>query len=124
MENISKENGWLRVKSAIAQWKKKFSLSYLFGGRVLTEDFFIKQSKLFLLIFCLIIIFISNRYYCAKKLTEMGRLKKEMVDLRYRQVILTIRLTAASQQAKIEELLQEKGLELTKNNTTIYQIQK
>ena len=104
--------------------KKKSSLSYILGGKVLTEDFIIKQSKLMILLFCLIIIFISNRYYCAKKLTEMDNLKKEQEDLKHEQVILTTRLTANSRQSKIEKLLNEKGIELTKKNTTVYEIHK
>jgi len=104
--------------------KKKLSPSYILGGKVLTEDFFIKQSKLLLLIFCLILLFISNRYSCAKKLTEMDLLKKELINLSYEEVILTTRLTTVSRQSHIEELLKNKGIELTKNNAVIYQIHK
>ena len=104
--------------------KKKPSLSYIFGGKVLTEDFVIKQSKLLILIFCLIIVFISNRYNCSKKLTEMDGLKKELINLQYEQVILTTRLTAISRQSRIEELLKEKGSELSIFTDTVYQIHK
>ena len=116
-ENKNKEP---KVKSG----KKKKKLSYFFGGSVLTEDFVIKQSKLLFLIFCLILLFISNRYYCAKKLSEMDMLKKELIDLNYEQVFLTTRLTAITRQSQIEELLREKGSVLTKGNTTVYQIRK
>jgi len=118
-ENKNKEP---EVKSG--KKKKKPSLSYILGGKVLTEDFVIKQSKLLLLIFCLILLFISNRYSCSKKLTEMDNLKQELVDLNYEQVLLTTRLTAISRQSQIEELLREKGIELTKENITVYQIRK
>jgi hypothetical protein len=118
-ENKSKEQ---EVKSG--KRKKKPSLSYILGGKVLTEDFVVNQSKLFFLIFCLIILFISNRYYCSKKLSEMDRLKKELVDLNYEQVFLISRLTEINQLSKIEELLRKQGVELSKNNTTIYQIKK
>ena len=95
----------------------------MLNGKLLTEDFIIKQSKLFLLIFFLILIFISNRYYCSKKLTEMDNLKKELVRLKNEQVDLTFRLTRISRQAQIEGSLKDKGIELT-NNTTVYQIHK
>jgi hypothetical protein len=94
------------------------------NGQFLTEDFIVKQSKLFFLIFCLILVFISNRYYCAKKLTEMDNLKKDLVRLQNEQVDLNTRLTKISRQAQIEGLLKENGIELTKGNTTVYQIQK
>jgi hypothetical protein len=104
--------------------KKKLSTRDIFQGKIFTEDFFVKQSKLLFLIFCLILIFISNRYYCSKKLTEMNILKNELIKLKNDQVDLTTRLTRISQQMRIEELLNEKGIELTKGNTTVYQIQK
>jgi len=104
--------------------KKKKKLSYYLGGKILTEDFVVKQSKLLFLIFCLILLFISNRYYCSKKLTEMDKLNKELLDLNYEQVFLTRKLTAISRQSQIEELLREKGIELKKDNATIFQIQK
>jgi hypothetical protein len=117
-------NSRLRIKPAMTKKKKKPSLSYILGGKVLTEDFVVKQSKLFFLIFCLILLFISNRYHCSKKLTEMDELKKELVNLKYEQVMLTTRLTRISRQSQIEELLREKGSELSKNNTTVYQIRR
>jgi hypothetical protein len=105
--------------------KKKFSTTEFLNGKYLIEEFVVKQSKLLLLIFCLIIAFISNRYSCSKKLTEMDNLKKELVSLRNVQVDLTTRLTIISKQAQIEGLLRENGIELSKGNTTtVYQIQK
>jgi len=104
--------------------KKKSSLSYILGGKVLTEDFVVKQSGLLLLIFCLILVFISNRYYCSKKVSEMDRLKNELIELNYEKVFLTTRLTTVSREPQIEELVREKGIELTKGNTNIYQIRK
>jgi hypothetical protein len=121
MESESKN----REKEAQSGKKKeKWSLSYLLGGKVLIEDFVVKQSKLLFLIFCLILLFISNRYYCSKKVTEMDKLKRELVDLNSEQVFLISRLTKISGQSKVEDLLKEKGIELTKGSTTVYQIRK
>jgi len=135
-----KINNEPKVKSEKKKWKfswrdlfkkfswrnlfKNFSWSDLFNGKLLTEDFIIKQSKLLLLIFCLILVFISNRYYCSKKLTEMNNLKNEQVKLQNEQVDLTFRLTKITRQTQIEELLKGKNIELTKENTTVYEIHK
>lgn len=119
MEPEEKTNG---TEKKSGNKKNKPSLSYIFGGKVLTEDFFIKQSKLLFLIFCLIILFISNRYNCAKKLTEMDNLKRELIGLRNENVILTTKLTTIKRKAHIEELLQAKGIELTKDSTAVYMI--
>jgi len=104
--------------------KKKILFRDLLNGKLLTEDFIAKQSKLFFLVFCLILLFITNRYYCSKQLTEMDKLKKELVNLNSEKVFLTTRLTAISRQAQIENLLREKGIDLKKENTTIYLIHK
>ena len=102
----------------------KKTFRYWINGIFFTEDFIIKQSKLLILIFFLIIIFISNRYYCSKELTKMDNLKKEQAILKNVQVDLNSRLTKISRQAQIEELLKEKGIEMTKSNTTVYEIHK
>jgi len=119
-ENNNKES---EEKSAKKK-KKHYWLTYIFGGKILTEDFIIKQSKLFFLIFCLILIFISNRYYCSKKLTEMDSLKKEQARLQDQQTSLISRLTKISGESQIEELLKRKEIELTRENTTVYEIHK
>ena len=119
-ENQNKEQEKRTVKS-----KKKHSLAYIFGGKVLTEEFIVKQSGLLLTIFILILIFITNRYYCAKQLTEMDILKRELSDLTSEQVNINYELTSISGQLHIEELLREKGVELRKSNTdTVYQIKR
>jgi len=126
MDNVKMETENKNINTDVTpeNKKKKSWLLRLFRGDVLTENFIIKQSGLLFLIFCLILLFISNRYYCSKKLSEMDRLKRELVDLKYEEVFLTTRLTAVSRQSQIEELLRKKEIELTKGNTTIYQIRK
>jgi len=105
--------------------KKKSSLSYIFGGKVLTEEYIVKQSGLIFLIFFLVILFITNRYSCAKQLTEMDRLKKELIELRSEQVNLSYDLTLISGESQIEELLKKKRIDLKKGNATVvYQIKK
>ena len=120
-ENQSKEEP--EKKTGKKKNRPWLSLSYIFGGKVLTEDFIVKQSGLLLTIFILILLFITNRYYCAKQLTEMDKLKKELIDLKNEQINLIYDLTSISGQSQIEELLRKKGVEVTKaNTTTVYQI--
>ena len=104
--------------------KKSFmqKLSYLLGGNILTERFISKQSGLLLMIFFFILIFITNRYYCAKQLTEMDKLKKELIYLENERVNLNSRLTKISRQMQIEESLRKNEIELSRDNTNVYQI--
>ena len=118
------ENNTIEPATTEKKKKKKLSFRDWINGKLLTEDFIVKQSKLFLLIFFLIIVFITNRYYCSKQLSEMNRLKIELSRLQNEQVDLTSRLTRTTQQAKIEELLKGKGIELSKDSATVYEIHK
>ena len=104
--------------------KKGLSITYFLGGKVLTEDYIIKQSGLLFWIFILILAFITNRYFCAKQLTEMDRLKKELIDLENENVNLNSRLTRNSRQFHIEESLRKQGIDLSKGNKTVYEIRK
>ena len=128
MEPENKNNS-SEIKPEKKKWK--FSLrNFLNGirnflnGNILLEGFITKQGKLLALIFCLILLFITNRYYCSKQLTEMDNLKKELSDLNSEKVFLNTRLTAIRQQSQIEALLRENGIELKKDNATVYQISK
>jgi len=122
---MSTENQNKEPEKGAGKKKNRNSIAYIFGGRMFTEDFIIKQSGLILTIFILILIFISNRYYCAKQLTEMDRLKRELTELKGEQVDLLNELTPIKDQLHIEALLKEKGIELKKANTkTVYKIKK
>ena len=109
---------------ANAKKKKKNSLSHILGGGFLTEDFVIRQSKLLILIVFMIIIFISNRYSCMKKLTEIENLKTKLEDVKYDNLIISTELTSGSRQSQIEELLATKGIGLRSSKASVYKIKK
>jgi cell division protein FtsL len=104
--------------------KKKNSLSHILGGGVLTEDFVAQQYKLLILIVFLIIMFISNRYSCMKKLTEIENLKTKLQDVKYENLIISTELTSNSRQSQIEEMLAKKGMGLRSSKASVYEIQK
>lgn len=104
--------------------KKRFSINRILGGDILAEDFVIKQSKLLILIVFLIIIFISNRYSCAKKLTEIEDLQRQVMDVKYENLIISTELTTNSRQSQIESLLEKKGIELAGPKTPPFEIKK
>ena len=120
--NLENQNKETEKKSGKKKRNFLYFFMYFFSGKLLTEDFFIKQSKLFLMIFVLILIFISNRYNCSKQLSEMDRLKQELIRLENEKINLNSRLTRISRQIQIEELLQKQGVELTSANPNVYKI--
>jgi len=94
------------------------------GGDILSEDFVVKQSKLIILITFLFVLFISNRYSCLKKLTEIDRLKTELRELKSENLVISTQLTTNSRQSQIEALVEEKGLNLSGSKTPAYKIHK
>ena len=69
----------------------------IFLGRFISNDILIRQWKRILVIVILLFIYISNRYTCQQKITQIGELQKHLVDVRYSQV---------------EKLIESKGLDL------------
>lgn len=112
------------AESKSTKKKKRNSLSHIFGGGFLTEDFVIRQSKLLILIVFLIIVFISNRYYCMKKLTEIENLKTKLQEVKYENLIISTELSSHSRQSQIEGLLANKGIELRLSKAAVYEIRK
>jgi cell division protein FtsL len=103
---------------------KKISVKDVIDGRFLTEEFVSKHLKLLVLIVILIIIFISNSYSCMKKLTEIDELKLQLKDVKYENLIISTQLTTTSRQSQIEDLLKEKGIELSSPTVPALEIQK
>lgn len=113
-----------RDKKKRAPRKRKLSLPHILGGEILVEDFVIKQSKLILLIVFLIIVFISNRYSCAKKLTRIEDLNRKLTDVKYENLVISTELTLHSRQSQIELLLERKGIELSSPKVPPFEIRK
>ncbi len=106
----------------VSSKKKKVSVGHILGGDILKEDFVVKQSKLIILIAFLFVLLISNRYSCLKKLTEIDRLKTELKDVKYENLVISTELTTHSRQSQVETMIAEKGLNLAGTKTPAYEI--
>jgi hypothetical protein len=118
------ENEDINAEKKEPRKRKKSSLSKILGGDILTEDFVVKQSKLIILIVFLILVFISNRYSCAKKLTRIEDLSTRLKNVKYENLIIATELTTHSRQSQIEELLKIRGIELESSKTPAFEIHK
>jgi hypothetical protein len=103
--------------------RKKNSVTNLFRGDIL-EEIVLKQFCLMALIVSLIIIFISNDYYCKKKLTEIEDLKDSLKDVKYENLIILTELTSISRQSQVKELLKKNNIELAGSTTPAFEIKK
>ncbi|MDR0681491.1 MAG: hypothetical protein LBG15_06550 [Dysgonamonadaceae bacterium] len=102
---------------------KKNLMTNLFRGDIL-EEIVVKQFYLMALIVSLIFIFISNDYYCKKKLTEIEDLKDSLKDVKYENLIILTELTSISRQSQVKELLKKNNIELTGPTTPAFEIKK
>lgn len=102
----------------------KRSFVHVFGGSVLTENFFLKNMKFILVIVVIMLIFISHRYTVLQKMSDVERLQRELKDAKYESLTISSKLTEASRQAQIERRVQDAGLELKVANEPVYRIKK
>ncbi len=104
--------------------KQKFSIAHILGGGILSEDFVVKQSKLMIMIAFLFVVFISNRYSCMRKLTEIEDLQRQLRDVKYENLVISTKLTSNSRQSQIEEQINKRKMNLKASKTSAYKIQK
>ena len=100
------------------------SFVHVFGGNVLTENFFVRNITFIVVLVVIMILFISHRYTVLQRIAEMERLKVELKDAKYESLDISSDLTEASRQGQIEKREEEPGLELKINNQPVYRIQK
>lgn len=110
------------MKIKLAGIKKSFV--HIFGGSVLTENFFLKNMRFILIIVAIMLFFISHRYTVLQKMSDIERLQRELKDAKYESLTISSKLTEASRQAQIERRVQEAGLDLQVADEPVYRIKK
>ena len=100
------------------------SFVHVFGGSVLTENFFLRNMRFILVIVLIMFLFISHRYTVLQKMSEIERLERVLKDARYESLTISSSLTEASRQGEIERRVVEACLELIVTNEPVYLIGK
>ena len=99
------------------------SFVHVFGGSVLTENFFLLNMRFILVLVVVIILFISHRYTMLQGMSDVERLQRELKDVKYEALTISSSLTEASRQGEIERRVEEAGLELKVSNEPVYFIE-
>ena len=86
----------------------RFSISRTLGG-VIIARFAQRQMKLMLLICALLILHISCRYMCQKKLVELDRLEARIVEAHNKAIVCSSILTKKSRESNVLKRLYETG---------------
>jgi cell division protein FtsL len=100
----------------------KKSVMHVMGGTILTEDFFMKNTRFMLVVFVLIVLYISNRYSCISKMAEIESLRRELKDAKYESLTISSELTGISRQSQVESLLEKNGVDLITPTDPAYKI--
>ena len=100
------------------------SFVHVFGGSVLTENFFLRNMRFILVVVLMMFLFISHRYSVLQKMSEIERLERVLKDARYESLTISSSLTEASRQGEIERRVAAAALELKVTNEPVYHIGK
>ena len=87
---------------------KHMSIRSILGGDILANDFLKRQTKLFILIMILTILYISNRYEHQQEMLRINNLKDTLIDVRYKALNRSSELMEKSRQSRIEEYISTK----------------
>ena len=100
------------------------SFVHVFGGSVLTEDFFLKNMRFLIVVVVVMFLFISHRYEVLHQMGEIEKLQHRLRDAKYESLTISSKLTEASRQGEIERRIEEAGLELKVTNEPVYYLDK
>lgn len=100
------------------------SFVHVFGGNILTEDFFSKNLSFIIMLVVVMILFISQKYTVLRRISEMERLKVELKDAKFESLNISSNLTEISRRSQIEKMVESSGLELETTKEPVYRIHK
>lgn len=101
--------------------KKK--IMYVLGGNLLAEDFIVKNARFLLVIFLIIVLYISNRYSCIEKMSKIEKLQRELRDVKHESLTISATLVGVSRETRVEDLVRSKGVELELNTEPVYKLE-
>lgn len=91
---------------------KSSSFRDFLNGNILNKNFVRKQFKLMLLLAFLAFIYIDNRYFCEKQITEEVKLKKELQDIKFESLTISAKVTTLGRRTYVLDYINSKGLDL------------
>lgn len=95
-----------------AKQKKKRGIKSWFDGDMLLSPLLQRHLGLFLLVFVLIIAYVSNRYAFQREQVEIKLLRDELNDVKYEALARSSELMERSRESNIQRFIKERGSEL------------
>lgn len=100
--------------------KKK--IMYVLGGNILAEDIIIKNIRFIILFIAIIMLYISNRFSCIDKMSQIEKLQHELRDVKYESLTISAKLIGVSRETKVESLVKSKGVDIKLNTEPVYKV--
>lgn len=103
---------WRTVKGVLLFVLSLLNPKNLFSGKMISIDFILHRWKTLLTVFILLMFYISNRYSCQQKVSQIGMLRKEVEELGYRSLDMFVRLKRLQKEESVFRAVQDSTLNL------------
>lgn len=105
-------NFWRALKRVLLFVLSMLNPKNLFSGKMISIDFILHRWKTLLVVFLLLMFYISNRYSCQQKVTHIGVLRKEVEELGYRSLDMFVRLKRIQREEAVIKAVRDSALDL------------
>lgn len=96
----------------MAEPKKKRNIKAWFDGDMLLNPILHRHLGLILLVFALIIVYVSNRYAFQQEQVQIQHLRSELEDVKYEALARSGELMEKSRESNIQRFIVAQGSEL------------
>ena len=112
------------MENGFKEFWSNFHPKDLLQGRIISHDVLMRQWKKIAVIMVLLLVYISNRYTCQQKISELNRLRQELTDVRYEALTISAELMGKSRQSQVKKLMEEKGLSLEESKQPPFKLKR
>ena len=96
----------------MAEQKKKKNIKAWFDGDMLLSPFLQRNLGLALLVFVLVVAYVSNRYAFQREQVRIKALREQLNDMKYEALARSSELMEKSRESNIQRYIKEQGSEL------------
>lgn len=100
----------------------KLSLSSILGGDILGERWFRRQFWYIIMVVCMLIVYVSNRYACQQEMIQTKMLTDTLLDRRYKALTRSSQLKEKTRRSYIEESLADTTLQTPNNPSYVIKV--
>ena len=95
-----------------ADVKKKRNVKSWIDGDMLLSPWLQRNLGLLMLVFALVIVYVSNRYAFQREQVQIQRLRSELNDVKYEALARSSELMEKSRESNIQRFIMEQGCNL------------